>query len=256
VFRRAFIVFLNDARLLRRDLATLVTALVVPLFVMLMFKPVAGVALRNQGQEHASGAEQVVPGTVCMFGFFVVVVVCFAFFWEHGWGTWPRLRVDARSSASIVFGKMAAPFVVALLQFTAFVGFGVVFLDLKVRGSVVAFGLVGLAYAVCMVSMGLAVAALSKTIQQASSIGYLSMVSLGILGGSFVPISLLPGWAQSVAPATPTYWGMRGFRSVLLSAGDTWAVTGSILMLLVFAAAFIGIAAWRFRVTDEKIGWA
>jgi ABC-2 type transport system permease protein len=256
MIRRALIVSLNDARLLCRDLATLVTAFVVPLFVMLMFEPVAGVALRHQGEQHATGAEQVVPGTVCMFGFFVVVVVCFAFFWEHGWGTWSRLRIDARSSQSIVVGKLVSPLGVALVQFVVFVGFGLAFLDLRIHGSVLFFGLVGLAYALCMVAMGLAVAAISRTIQQASSIGYLSMVSLGILGGSFVPISLLPSWVQRIAPATPTYWGMRGFRSELLSGGDTWSALSSILMLVAFASAFICVSALRFRVTDDKIGWA
>jgi ABC-2 type transport system permease protein len=252
--RRTLIVFRNDLRILRRDVATLVTALVVPLFVMLLFKPLAGVALQEQGQR-AGGAEQVVPGTICMFGFFVVVVVCFGFFWEHGWGTWARLRVDARSSADVVFGKLIAPFGLSLLQFIVFVCFGVAFLNLEFRGSLVAFSLVAVGYGVCMVSMGLAVAAVSKTIQQASSIGYLSMVSLGMLGGSFIPLSLLPGWAQTIGPVTPTYWGMRGFRSVLLEGGGIASVLGSLVGLLVFAAVFIGLAAWRFRVTDEKIGW-
>ena len=38
----------------------------------------------------------------------------------------------------------------------------------------------------------------------------------GAIGGALVPLSVLPQWAKTIAPLTPTYWAMRGFRSVIL----------------------------------------
>jgi hypothetical protein len=43
-------------------------------------------------------------------------------------------------------------------------------------------------------------------------------VALAGLGGALVPPSALPGWAEAVASGTPSYWAMRGFRSVILDS--------------------------------------
>ena len=60
------------------------------------------------------------------------------------------------------------------------------------------------------------VTAICRTAQQANAFAYVGMVLFGAIGGALVPFSVLPRWAQTVAPVTPTYWAMRGFRSVIL----------------------------------------
>src|SRR5437868_9051419 len=42
-----------------------------------------------------------------------------------------------------------------------------------------------------------------------------AMVLAGV-GGALAPTSALPSWARTLAPATPSYWAMRGFRQVIL----------------------------------------
>lgn len=60
------------------------------------------------------------------------------------------------------------------------------------------------------------------------------------------PIAVLPGWARAVAPATPSYWAMRGFPEVALP----------IAVLLGIATIFTVVAGLRFRFDDVKVSFA
>lgn len=51
------------------------------------------------------------------------------------------------------------------------------------------------AFAICLVFLGVAVTALCRTAQQTGAFTYLGMVLFGAIGGAFVPFNLLPGWA-------------------------------------------------------------
>jgi ABC-2 type transport system permease protein len=87
----------------------------------------------------------------------------------------------------------------------------------------------------------------------ATNIG--TMVFAG-LGGAIAPLAVLPQWARTLAPVTPSYWAMRGFRSVTLSNGDLGSVALPVGVLLSFAAAFAILAGLRFRAEETKISWA
>jgi ABC-2 type transport system permease protein len=82
-----------DLRVVRRDSGALVFMILMPLVVMAFVKPAFRFALQHT-HPGANGAEQAVPGMVVMFGFFAVGMTGFAFFREHGWNTWDRLRAS------------------------------------------------------------------------------------------------------------------------------------------------------------------
>jgi ABC-2 type transport system permease protein len=68
-----------------------------------------------------------------------------------------------------------------------------------------------------------------------------------------VPMNVLPGWARAVAPVTPTYWAMRGLRSVILRGGGLAevALPGGVLVAMAGGAAVIALL--RFRFQDRKV---
>jgi ABC-2 type transport system permease protein len=81
------------------------------------------------------------------------------------------------------------------------------------------------------------------------------MVLFGAIGGALVPLSVLPGWARAIAPVTPTYWVMRGFRAVILDGRGLGAVAGPVVVLLSMAALFAVVALRRLRFDETKIAW-
>ena len=91
--------------------------------------------------------------------------------------------------------------------------------------------------------------ALCRTAQQASAFAYLGMVLFGAIGGALVPFGVLPGWARAVAPITPTYWAMRGMRSVIL---DGRGMTGVALPVAVLPAMTLACTAVALRTTPVR----
>jgi ABC-2 type transport system permease protein len=91
---------------------------------------------------------------------------------------------------------------------------------------------------------------------QLNALGNLGALLLAGLGGALTPIPSLPAWARAIAPGTPSYWAMRGFRSVVLDGAGVGAVLLPSAMLLAFAAGLGTVAATRFRVDQRKMSWA
>jgi ABC-2 type transport system permease protein len=255
-FRRSFAIVRNELRVLRRDPTPLIILIVMPLIVVPIFRSTFRAALVQAGRSDATGAEFAVPGQAVQFLFFLAPTVGFAFFREHGWGTWERLRTSAATGAEIIAGKALPMGAIGAAQLLVLFGIGVVALDLHIRGSVAGVVAVSVALLACVVALGIAITAVSRTLQQVSALGYLGATVFGAIGGALVPFSTLPGWVQTVAPATPQYWAMRGYNAVIIDGHSFGAAIRPTAMLLGYATVFVAVALLRFRFDDTKVAWA
>jgi ABC-2 type transport system permease protein len=252
---RLRVLLTHELRIVTRDPLPAMVLIVFPIITMAFLKPAFQPALVASGHPHANGAEHVVPGQAAMSAFFLVSLVTFGFFAEHGWNTWDRLRASAATAPEIITGKALPRIALGVAQFAVVLAAGVVLFDLHISGPVVALLPLVVAFSVCLVLLGVAATALARTAQQANTFAYLGMVLFGAIGGALVPYSVLPGWAQRIAPATPTYWAMRGLRAVILDGGGMRAVALPVAVLSAMALGFGLIAARRFRFDDKKLGW-
>ncbi len=254
--RRTAAIVRHELRLMGRDPLPLLILVVFPLIMMSFLKPAFRLALIANGYRHANGAEQVVPGQAVVNGFYIVGMTSFAFFSEYGWNTWERLRASQASSAEIIAGKAIPRVAASVMQFAVVFAIGGPLLQLHVRGPLVALIPLVLAFAFCLVTLGVLVTALCHTLQQANAVAFGSLVLFGAIGGALVPINVLPAWARMVAPATPTYWVMRGFRSIILSGSGITGVLLPTAVLLAMSATFAAISLARFRLADSKTSYA
>lgn len=245
----------NELRLLRHDPVPAAVLVGMPLVLMTLLSDAMRSTLAAGGHAGAPGSAQTVPGMACVFASFAIAVVGFAIFREHGWRTWPRLRAAGLSGRRLIGGKLAVPALLVAAQHVVLFGFGVLFLDLEVRGSWVAVALIAGLFATLVLVAGLAAAAALSTIQQVNAVTNLGAMALGGLGGGFVPVDSLPDWVQPIAPLSPVYWAMRGYETAILDGGGVGDVLGPLAVLAAFTAAFAGIALWRFRLDAPKRTW-
>jgi ABC-2 type transport system permease protein len=252
VIRRSLVIARHELRMTRRDLSGWIQMLIMPLAMIAFLTPAFAPVLEAEGHAGASGAEHAVPGMIVMFSFFVAGMVGFSFFREHGWATWDRLRTSQATSIEILVGKVIPAFGMTLVQQLVLFALGVAVFGLTVTGAVPALVLLSVSLAACLVSLGVLLAAIFRSSQQLNAVvGVLTMVMAG-LGGAFAPLSVLPGWAQAIAPGVPTYWAMLGFRTVILDGGGIAAAAIPSLALLAFAGVFAAIATRRFRFDEAK----
>ena len=249
--RRVAAIARQDLRVLRTDPMAVVPLIVLPLIVAPFLQPAFKAAFHFAGLHRATGAEQVVPGMAVTFGFFLVMNTCSGFFREHTWRTWDRLRASPAGTAEILLGKMVTPLLEVTLQFVLLFGFAGLLMGLHVRGSWLGLGAVGCAFAVFLVTSGIAVAGVCRTYMQANAAVTAGALVMAGFAGALVPYALLPPWAQTISPLVPSYWAMQGYKHAIFG-GQT--VLGSVLALLGFSLASAVVAVSCFRFDDAKIG--
>jgi ABC-2 type transport system permease protein len=243
----------HQLRILRRDPWFLAIMFLMPLVVMPLFKRTMGLSLQASGYANANGAEQVVPGQVVMFGFFVGGSAGFCLFREHGWRTWDRLRASSASSRAVLIGFMI-PWVVILTVFqVVLLSVGGLTLGLRFNGgSPIAEFAVLVGYSLCIVSLIMLVCSSFRTVNQVNAFQNVGAMAFAGLGGALVPLAQLPGWAQAVGPFTPAYWAMKGHHAVFLEKGGIADVIAPVGVLTGAAFVMTVVATIRFRVDETK----
>ena len=253
MLRRSGALAAHEFRIVFADLSSLVFLLAMPLLMMAFMKPLFRLSLTAEGIAGANGSEQAVPGMAVMFAAFGAGYAGFSFFREHGWNTWERLRASAASPFEIVGGKLVPPLAVSVLQLLVLFALGVWLFGLSIPGSKVGLVALAVTLALALVAFGVAITAISNTTQQLNVFANLGGLVFATLGGALTPLSVMPGWVETIAPATPTYWAMKGFQAIILDGAGLFDVIPDVVALLAFAAGFGAIAVTRFRFDETKV---
>jgi ABC-2 type transport system permease protein len=251
--RRLGTILAHEWRLIARDPLPVMVLIVFPIITMAFVKPAFRAALQQTGYPHANGAEQVVPGQAVMNAFFIVSLTTFAFFSEYAFKTWDRVRSSPATSPEIVLGKAIPRVAMVIVQLVVVLTVGVVLFGLHIAGDPLALAPLIVTFSLCLVLLGVAVTAVCRSVQQANAFSYAGLVVFGAIGGALVPLTVLPAWAKTIAPLTPTYWAMRGFRSVILDGQGFGAMAAPIAALAAMSAVFAVIALRRLRFDDTKV---
>lgn len=252
VLRRSLALVRKDFLLYAADPLPVVLMMVMPLGFVAFLVPLNRALLEAQGYEGVTGAEQVLPGMMVMFGLFLLGIAGDQFYREHGWGTWERSRVAA-DAPEIILGKVVPALAVLLFQLVIVLLAGSAVYGMRVAGPVSAVLLIVAALSVCLMTILVAQVAWCATFAQFNAVNVLMVMTFSGLGGAFAPVSLMPSWVQSLARFTPAYWAIEGLRDVMLEGAGLGPASGKAAILLLFAAAFTGLAAVRFRIDEAKI---
>jgi ABC-2 type transport system permease protein len=250
---RSRTLILQNWDLLMGDPAPIFLLIAMPLVMMTFLQGTGRAVLQSAGYANASGAEVAVPGMAVMFAFFGVGFIHTAFFAEHGWKTWDRLRASRATTLEIVMGKIIPAAFLQLAQLAFLFVIGIVVFGMQVRGSGLGVAVMMGACIVFMIALSMLLTAVARTANQAMAIVNMVAMVLPGLGGALAPIDVLPDWARTIAPASPAYWMLKGFREVILEGKGAEASIVPAAVVLLFAAALAAIAMLRFNVTDEKV---
>ena len=243
----------HELRILATDPSVVIFVLVMPLLMTAFMQRLFRGALLEQGFAGANGSEFAVPGVAVAFATFGVGFSGFAFFREHGWGTWERLRASPATSTDIMIGKLTPAVAITVAQIGALFLLGGPLFDFAFHGSALGVTVLIVVLSRCLNAFGVMITALARTAQQLNAIGSAGGMVMATIGGAFVPVEVMPSWAQALAPAMPTYWAMRGFRAFTLEAAGFGAAVLPTVVMLAFTLAFTVVAAARFRFDESKV---
>ncbi len=193
--------------------------------------------------------EQRVPGFALMFVLLAVVFgTSMSMHDERDWGTLARLLVAPGGFTRILLGKLAARFVVGVVQMLVLLGWGHWLFGVSLGSSPLAILLLTLASVFAVVAAGMLVAGLARSREQTLPLGLSLVMALSALGGLWWPQSMQPDWMNRISPAVFTTWSMRGLNDLILRERGLDAVLLPAAVLLLYGAATLALGLHLFRV--------
>jgi ABC-2 type transport system permease protein len=195
-----------------------------------------------------------------LFGmFFIVVPMAGSLIKERQEETLSRLMTMPVAYGVILAGKIAAFVLVCCAQFTLIFLIGRFVLPLlgvesfRLGTEWGAVLLVVVAASLAATCYGIMLGTISRTYEQASMFGSISVVAASAIGGVMVPVYAMPEIMQKISVISPLGWGLKAFLDIFVRGGDVAAVAGELLLLLLFAfvTAFV---AWFIFARRATIG--
>jgi len=192
-----------------------------------------------------------IPGFTVMFSFFLVGVIGESIFKEKDDGTYRRLMAGPMRRGEIVAGKMLAFGVMVVLQVFILFGVAAGFFSMDLGKSPLGLILLTICLSLVVTSMGLMVAALSKSGKQADSISMLLAFLLAGLGGciqfGLTPLFLQDNFIATLSRFVPQGQALWGYYRLINQNAGLLEILPNMGILLLMAVVFFGIASWRLK---------
>jgi ABC-2 type transport system permease protein len=160
------------------------------------------------------GLIQAIAGTAILMLLFSVAGVGTSILEEKENGTINRLLYSPLNSKTILYSKMLFAFFVAILQLTVMFLFSWIFLHLDISVNPWALVLMIISTAFAVSSIGIFLAAIAKSRQQAQSLSTLVILIMSAIGGSMIPLFIMPDIMSRIAIFSVNYWGIQGFYDI------------------------------------------
>jgi len=206
------------------------------------------------GEEEANwGLIQAIAGTAIMMLLFSVSAIGASIIEEKEQGVLKRLLQSPIPPFSILGGKLIAACAISIFQLTimfvfAWVAFG---LDLMINpaGTIIMI----LLTAICCAAFGVLLASVVTSKRQADSLGTIIILFMSGIGGSMIPLYIMPAFMSKIAVVSVNYWSIQGFYDIFWRGLGVSALWDNILVLIFYTAALLGLAFFFFRKNIMRI---
>ncbi|WP_369037761.1 MULTISPECIES: ABC transporter permease [Streptomyces] len=181
------------------------------------------------------------PGIIAQSAMFIAIFYGIMIIWERDAGILTKLLVTPTPRAALVTGKAFAAGVKALIQavvvivIAALLGVALTWNPLKLLG-VAAAVVLGSAFFSCL---SMTIAGIVLTRDRLMGIGQAITMPLFFGSNALYPVSVMPGWLQTVSRINPLSYQVNALRGLLLGTPSNLAVDFGVLLL----AAVLSIVA-------------
>ena len=209
----------------------------------------------------ANASQLSVPAWLIFGMFFVALPMAGGFQREQQSGALLRFRALDLSLATLALSKLLPYFAINLVQFALLLAIGVHGLPLlglqglSLPGSPVAYALLAISLSLATCGLGLLLAALARSAEQALLLGGGINIILAALGGIMVPKSVMPAAMGQLAEVSPMSWALDAFLTLLVGQGSLADIAPYCFRLLLMAALLGGGGWLLFRRRVQQTQW-
>ncbi len=195
-----------------------------------------------------SSTQQSVPSWIVFGMFFVIIPMSTIFINERKQNTLSRVTTMNVSLFKLTLAKIVPYLVINHIQVWIMLGVGVFvvpFFDtpaLEITGSFMAIELLSFTLSLSAIGLSVLIAVSATSAEQATTIGGISNILLGAIGGVMVPKFIMPESMQNLANISPMSWGLDGFLDIFMKSGDVSMVAYNSLLLALFGLTALALA--------------
>jgi len=190
------------------------------------------ISLVGEKNDTKLGLIQAVAGTAILMLLFSVAGVGTSLLEEKENGTINRLLYSPLKGSTILFSKMLFAFFISILQLSAMFLFAWLILNMDMRVNIPGLILMIIATSFAVSSLGIFLAAVAKTRQQAQNLSTIIILVMSAVGGSMIPLFIMPSILQKIALLSVNYWGIQGFYDLFWRVLPLDEILPKILVLL------------------------
>ena len=194
----------------------------------------------------------VLPGYLTMFVFFTAAMGAEALARERQTHTLERLMANGVRRESLIVGKFLAGALIGVVQVAVMWIVGALAFNVDLGSSPVAVVVISLLMVLASAAFGVLLASFANNVRTASAVAVLTSLVLAPIGGSWWPLFITPPFMQSLARLTPHGWANDALNRLMLFGAQFTDVLPSVAALVVFAAVFLCLALWRFRLAPGE----
>jgi ABC-type multidrug transport system permease subunit len=197
------------------------------------------------------GLIQAVAGTAILMLLFSVAGVGTSILEEKENGTINRLLYSPLKGSAILYSKMLFAFFISILQLTAMFLFAWLILNMDMNVNMPGLILMIIATSFAVSSLGIFLAAIARTRQQAQNLSTIIILVMSAIGGSMIPLFIMPAILQKIALLSVNYWGIQGFYDLFWRVLPLKEILPKILILMSIGTvmALASIQLFKKRIT-------
>jgi ABC-2 type transport system permease protein len=211
--------------------------------------PVAMKTINTTGRTF-NEQDNTVPGYALMFALFALMGGAAGILQEKEDGTFKRLLIAPLSPNALLGGKLLAQFLQTVAQLAILFAIGSLLFHIDLGSSIPALALIIIGTAFAATGLGLILVSFVKNQRQLRPITTLVVLSFSALGGSWWPLSIEPGWMQSLSKVTLNSWAMQGFNGLMIFDKSFTQVLPDIAALFVYGLVCLAVARRTFRFIE------
>lgn len=215
-------------------------------------KPMTTISVLGE-EENNWGLIQAVAGTAIMMLLFSVSAVGKSLLDENESGVLKKLLQSPLHPFGILMGKMTAATIIAFFQLIVLFLYAHLAFGLDILVNVPALLIMLFVTGIVCSAFGILLSSLVQTRRQADALGTILILFMSGIGGSMIPLYIMPVFMQKLAVISINYWSIQGFYDIFWRNTGLQGIADNVWMLLAFTTGILLISAVLFKKNLQKI---